>query len=156
MVNGITDSMDMSVSKLWEIVQDREARHAAVNMITKIWTQLRDWKTATTYLGFLGGSVVKDLPANAGDLGSILGLGRSPGGGHGNPLQYSCLWNPTDREAWQATVYGAAKSQTQLSDWAQHSTLLVRGTAFPVTSSTSDLGMKNGARLLSFQYNWRS
>jgi len=59
--------------------------------------------------------VVKKLPANAGDIrdaGSIPGMGRSLGGGHGNPLQYSCLENPMDRGAWQATVYGVAKSQT--------------------------------------------
>ena len=52
--------------------------------------------------------VVKNLPANAGDvrdLGSIHGSGRSPGGGHGNPLQYSCLDNPMDRGAWQATIH---------------------------------------------------
>ena len=58
--------------------------------------------------------VVKSLSANAGDIrdkGSIHGLGRSPGGGHGNPLQYSCLENPMDRGAWQATVYGVTKSQ---------------------------------------------
>ena len=65
--------------------------------------------------------VVKNPPANAGgarDAGSIPGLGKSPGAGSGNPLQYSCLQNPMDREAWQATVHGAAKSQTQLSNWA--------------------------------------
>ena len=49
--------------------------------------------------GFSGGSVVKNLPANAGDAGSVPGWGRSPGGGHGNPLQYSCLENPMDRGA---------------------------------------------------------
>ena len=59
-------------------------------------------------MGFPGGSVIKNLPANAGDTGSILGLGRSPGGGNGNPLQYSCLRNPMDREAWWTTVPGAA------------------------------------------------
>ena len=61
--------------------------------------------------------VVKNLPANIGDLrdmGSITGLGRPPGGGHGNPLQYSCLENPRDRGAWQATVHRVANSQTQL------------------------------------------
>ena len=63
-----------------------------------------------------GGSVVKKLPANAGDLGSIPGSERSPGGGHANPLQYSCLENPMDRGAWEATVYGVTKSRTQLSD----------------------------------------
>ena len=55
--------------------------------------------------------VVKNLPASVGDLrdmGLISGLGRSPGGGHSNPLQYSCLGNPMDRGAWQATVYRMA------------------------------------------------
>ena len=60
--------------------------------------------------------VVKNLPANAGDTGSIPGLGRSPGGGHGNPLQHSCLENPLDRGAQGATVDRVAQSQTQLSD----------------------------------------
>ena len=65
----------------------------------------------------LASGPVKNLPANAGDVGdvgSIPGSGRSPGGGNGNPLQYSCLKNPSDRGAWQATVPRAAKSQTQL------------------------------------------
>ena len=59
--------------------------------------------------------VVKNLPATAGDIRvavSIPGLGRSPGGGHGNPLQYSSLESPTDRGPWQATVHRVAKSQT--------------------------------------------
>ena len=59
--------------------------------------------------------VVKNLPANAGDLrdaGSIPGSERSPGGGHGHPLQYSCLENPMDRGAWQATFYRVAKTWT--------------------------------------------
>ena len=59
--------------------------------------------------------VVKNPPANAGDirdLGSIPGWGRSPAGGNGNPLQYSCSENPTDNGAWQATVHGGRKSQT--------------------------------------------
>ena len=55
------------------------------------------------------GSVVKNLPASAGDAGSILGSGRSPGEGNGNPLQYSCLGNPVDRGAWQATVHGVTR-----------------------------------------------
>ena len=57
--------------------------------------------------------VVKSLPADAGDvgdLGSIPGAGRSPGGGNGNPLQYPCLENPMDRGAWQATVHGVTES----------------------------------------------
>ena len=62
--------------------------------------------------------VVKNLPANSGDIrdaGSIPGSGRSLGGGHGNPLQCSCLENPMDRRAWRATVHGIPKSKTPLS-----------------------------------------
>ena len=59
--------------------------------------------------GFPGGSVVKNQPANAGDSGLIPVSGRSYGGGHGNPLQYSCLENPMDRGAWQSTVHRVAK-----------------------------------------------
>ena len=64
--------------------------------------------------------VVKNPPTNAGDvrdLGPIPGSGRCPIGGHGNPLQYSCLEKTMDREAWRATVHGVAKSQTRLSDF---------------------------------------
>ena len=61
-------------------------------------------------LGFLGGSVVKNSPANAGDLGLIPGSGRSPGEGNSNPLQYSRLKNPMDRGTWQAAIHGVAKS----------------------------------------------
>ena len=56
-------------------------------------------------MGFPGGAEVKVSACNVGDLGSIPGLGRSPGEGNGNPLQYSCLENPMDREAWWATVH---------------------------------------------------
>jgi len=66
--------------------------------------------------GFSGDSVVKNLPANAGDTVSIPELGRSPGEGNGNPLQYSCLENPMDRGVWWAAVHGIAKNWTQLSD----------------------------------------
>ena len=67
-------------------------------------------------LGSPGGSVVENLPANAGDSGWIPGWGKSPGGKNGNPLQYSSLGNLMDRGAWWATVHGVTKSQTQLSD----------------------------------------
>ena len=63
-------------------------------------------------MGFPGGSEVKNPPANAGDVGSIPGSGRSPGEGNGNSLQYSCLGNLMDRGAWRATVLGVAKSWT--------------------------------------------
>ena len=66
---------------------------------------------------FPGGSEVKVSACNAGDLGSIPGLGRSPGEGNGNPLQYSCLENPMVGGAWWPTVHGATKSRTRLSDF---------------------------------------
>ena len=65
--------------------------------------------------GFPGGSDSGESAYSVGDLGSIPGLGISSGGGHGNPLQYSCLENPMEG-AWQATVHGVTKSQTLLSD----------------------------------------
>ena len=65
--------------------------------------------TTPVFLGFLGGSDSKESTCNVGDLGSIPGLGKSPGGGHGNLLQYSCLENPMDRGAWWATVFGVKK-----------------------------------------------
>ena len=72
----------------------------------------------STGWNFPGGSDGKASVYNVGVLGSIPGLGRSPGKGNGNPLQYYCLKNPMDRGAWQATVHGVAKSQTRLRDRA--------------------------------------
>ena len=66
--------------------------------------------------GFPGGSVGKETACNVGDPCLIPGLGRSPGEGHGNPLQHSCLENPMDRGAWWAVVHGMAKSRTRLSE----------------------------------------
>ena len=63
-------------------------------------------------MGFPDGSVGRESICNAGDPGSISGLGRSAGEGTGNPLQYSCLENPMDRGTWWATVHGVAKGQT--------------------------------------------
>ena len=67
--------------------------------------------------GFPGGSEVKASACSVGDLGSIPGLGRSPGEGNGNPLQYACLENPMDGGAWWIRVHGVAKSRTQLRDF---------------------------------------
>ena len=66
-------------------------------------------------MGFPGGSVVKNPPANAGDTGLIRQLGRSPGEGNGNPLQYSCLKNSMDRGAWRATVRGGHRVRHDLA-----------------------------------------
>ena len=63
-------------------------------------------------MGFPGSSDGKESAWKEGDLGSISGLGRSPGGGYGNPLQYSCLENSMDRGDWWATIHGVAKSRT--------------------------------------------
>ena len=79
-----------------------------VHGVAKSQTRLSDFHV----LDFPGGSGGKESTCNVGDWSSIPGSGRSPGGGHGNPLQYSCLENPMDRGAWQATVHGVAKSQT--------------------------------------------
>ena len=76
-----------------------------------MWNRLKKSKD------FPGGSDGKVSAYNAGDLGSIPGLGRFPGEGNGNPLQYSCLENPMDGGTWWATVRGVTKSQTRLSDF---------------------------------------
>ena len=70
-------------------------------------------------MGFPGGWHGKESACNAGDLGLIPGLGRSPGEGNGYPIRYSCLENSRDRGAWQAIVYWVAKSRTWLSDYGQ-------------------------------------
>ena len=76
----------------------------------------KGWQPTPVFLGFPGGSDSKESTCNVGDLGSIPGLRRSPGGGHGNPLQYSFLENSMNRGAWWATAHGIAKSQIQLSN----------------------------------------
>ena len=83
----------------------KEERKVSLNLL---FSYQRTKKLA----GFLGGSVVKNRPANAGEAGLIPAFGRSAGKGNGNPLQYSCLGNPMDRGAWQATVHGVTKSLT--------------------------------------------
>jgi len=72
--------------------------------------------------------VVKNLPASAGDLGSIPGLGRSPGGGNGNLLQYSCLENRMDRGAWQATVCGVLK-ELDTTQWLNNNSQILKDLA---------------------------
>ena len=81
-----------------------------------IYINLKYFLEYSCFLGFLGGSVVKKPSANAGDMGSVPGSGRSPGEGNDNPLEYSCLWNPVDRGAWRATVHRVAEGWMPLSD----------------------------------------
>ena len=76
------------------------------------------WDAVITTLGFSSDSSGKESACSAGGAGLISGSGRFPGEGDGDPLQYSCLGNPMDRGAWQATVHGVEKSQTRLSNWA--------------------------------------
>ena len=91
------------------------------------WERKVFWTSILVRWGFPGGTMIKKLPANAGnvrDVGLISRSGRSPGGGQGNPLQYSYLENPLGRGAWKATVHSVAKSQTWLDDLAH---TLVKG-----------------------------
>ena len=83
---------------------------------------------------------------NVGDLGSIPGLGRSPGQGNGNPLQYSCLENPMDRGAWQATVPEVTKSQTQLSDFTHSLALFTPKIIAHLEESTNIKAVKKGQK----------
>ena len=114
-------------SKLWQ--QEREAslnlssnpRETKGRRVSERWG-----RSLSTHLCLLIGfiqvaPVVKNPPDSAGDVRdacSIPGSGRSPGGGHGSPLQYSCLENPMDREAWGATVHRVSKSWTQLKQFS--------------------------------------
>ena len=110
----------------WEDPLEKEmATHSSVLAWRVPWTE--EWgrwqsmglqgagQDRTTFTFPFGGSNGKESAHNTADLGSIPGLGRSPGEGHGNPLQYSCLGNPMDTGVWRAPVHGITKSQTQLS-----------------------------------------
>ena len=101
----------------WTTMLSDQSKQKGLNVSPRaVWLWASIWLSSC----FPSGSVVKNLPANAedpGDVGSIPGLGRPPGGGNGNTLQYSYLENLMDRRAGKAIVHGVAKSQTWLSDW---------------------------------------
>jgi len=114
------------------LIQEADS-HLEQGSTTMLMQQLRLWSSlwelfsiptqhskakVNSIQGFPSGSMVKNLPANSGDAGWIPGSGRSPGGGNGNPLQYSCLKTSTDRGAWWAIVHAVAKSWAWLSDRA--------------------------------------
>ena len=114
LLQGITDSMGMGFGRLRELVMDREAWRAAIHWVTKSRTRLSDW---TELKQLNHHHHWKEVPARAGEdrLGSDLWVGRSPGGGHGKPLQYSCLRKLHGQRSWGSTVHGVAKNWTQLS-----------------------------------------
>ena len=135
-LDGITDSMNMGLSKLRELVMDREAWHAAIHGVSKSWTRLSDWTELNIPFGFPCDSVVKNWSANAGDMGLIPGSGRPPGGGIDNPLQYSCLKNPMDWGAWWDTAMGSQEPDT--TEW-----LIVTRTVFLfILACLSGFGIK--------------
>ena len=127
-LDGITNAMDMSFSKFWELVMDSEAWHAAVHGIARSQTWLSNWTELKPYVlvlkGFPGGSSKESTCQcrswKRHEFNSW--VGKSPGVGNGNPLLYSCLGYPMDRRAWQATVHGVTKSQIQLSNWVHRHT----------------------------------
>ena len=118
----LLDPMDCSLpcSSILGIFQARVLEWVAI-FFSRGSSQPRDWNQVSCIAGRLYPLSHQRIPdgkesaCNTGDSGLIPGLGRSPGKGHGNPLQYSCLENPMDRGAWRATVHGVTKSQTWLS-----------------------------------------
>ena len=102
----------------WSLRNGNVISYLGATRITQTWTS--PWASGMKL-------VVKNPPTNAGDLrdtGSVPGLGRFPGGGNGNPLQYPCLNNPMDRETWWVTVHRVTKSRTRLRQFSTHEQLL--------------------------------
>ena len=137
----------------WEDLLEKEMATHSSTLAWKIpWTEdpgrlqymgLQSWTRLSNFTFFWASQVallVKNSPANARDVrdaGLIAGQGRSPGGGHDNPVQYSCLEKPMDGGAWSATVHGVAKSQTRLSDFTHSLRLFCKGTGSLYNSNCS-------------------
>ena len=108
----VVNSISSCPSPCWE-----RSLFISPNGLCSVYPSKKYHCLENTTVEFLGGSEVKNTPDNAGDVGSIPGSEKSPGEGNGKPLQYSCLRNPMDREAWRATVLQMSQeSQMQLSD----------------------------------------
>ena len=141
-IKALTTNVQLSrTATVWQISLQAYALFLCWWVFRKVWRRGREggretdgWKVPLGYSpsyafsgfvrhspGFLSGANGKEPACQCMKFkrcSLIPGSGRSPGGGHGNPLQYSCLENPTDREAWRATVHGVPKSRTRLSDLA--------------------------------------
>ena len=114
-LDGITDLMDWVWASFWSWWwTGKPGMLQSVHGVTKSQTRLSDWTYFVFHMGFLGDTSGKELTYQCRRwkrCGFDPGLGRSPGRGHGNPLQYSCLGNPRDRGTWWAPVHEAAKNQ---------------------------------------------
>ena len=123
-LDGTTDLMDVSLGELHELVMDREAWHTLVHEVAKSWTQLSHWTELkysciqnTLIRDFPSGSLVKNLPANARRHCLSPGLGWSPRGGNGNPLQYSCLENPMEKSLAGYSLYHHRVRRLSMHTW---------------------------------------
>ena len=116
LINFIFQCFNFLLPRLWGVGSEKIQRRLYGGTYDQVLNLLLSSKVcfynSKSRVGFPGASVVKNLPAKAGDVGSIPRLGRSPGEGNGNSLQDSCLEHSMDREAWWAIVHGVAKSWT--------------------------------------------
>ena len=128
-------------------------------MAKMFYLQYKTWIRIKMLLGFPHASDGKESACNAGDLGSIPGLGRSPGEGNGYPLQYSCPENSTDRGAWWPTVHGVAKCQTKylwgvfiqkLSDWESNCPFSVLASVYAYPSIPENSELDHSWRLVDW------